>query len=146
MSSGKSWFERFFSTAQDNRRAERKPHPPLIAHYWTGAAPAGQGIQDISKTGLFLVTEQRWYLGTIVKIILQRTDAADENLEDSIAVMAKVVRADSNGVGLQFVVEKSSPPRPGQSKLDAVADQKTLDEFLQRLQAGKDGLRLEVGS
>jgi len=144
MSSGKSWFERLFS--KDNRRAERKLRPPLIAHYWTGAAPAGQGIQDISATGLYLMTEQRWYLGTVVKIILQRTDAADESVEDSIAVMARVVRADSNGVGFQFVVEKSQSPRPGQSKLDMVADQKTLEGFLQRVQAGHEGFRLEVGS
>jgi len=143
MNSGKSWLERLWS--KDNRRAERKSHPPLIAHYWTGAAPAGQGIQDISATGLYLVTEQRWYMGTVVKIILQRTDASDENLEDSIAVMAKVVRADSSGVGFQFVAEKSNPPRPGQSKLDAVADQKTLDAFLQRLQGSKENVRFEVG-
>lgn len=91
------------------------------------------------------MTEQRWYMGTVVKIILQRTDASDENLEDSIAVMAKVVRADSSGVGFQFVAEKSNPPRPGQSKLDAVADQKTLDAFLQRLQGSKENVRFEVG-
>jgi hypothetical protein len=144
MSTGKSWFERIWS--KDNRRAERKSSPPLIAHYWTGAAPAGQSIQDISATGLYLVTEQRWYQGTVVKIILQRTDPSDESLDDSIAVMARVVRADSGGVGFQFVLEKSQSLRPGQSKLDAVADQKTLEEFLHRLQASKDDLRMRVGS
>jgi len=142
MSSGKNWFERLWSTSKDNRRAERRPGPPLIAHYWTGAAPAGQGIQDISATGLYLQTEQRWYPGTVVKLILQRTDGLEEETEDSIAVQAKVVRMDSNGVGFAFVVEKAQPVRPGQSRLDVVADQKSLDEFLLRLRGSMDSVRL----
>ena len=145
MSTGKSWFERLLSKKdKDNRRAERKAGPQLIAHYWTGAAPAGQGIQDISATGLYLQTEQRWYPGTIVKIILQRTDGLEEDANDSIAVQAKAVRMDSNGVGFAFVLEKAQPKRPGQSRLDVVADEKTLEEFLLRLRGSMDSLRLEV--
>lgn len=146
MSAGKSWFERLWSKDKVKRRAERKAGPPLIAHYWTGAAPAGQGIQDISATGLYLQTEQRWYPGTIVKIVLQRTntDDSEEGTEDSISVQAKAVRMDSNGVGFAFVLEKAQPVRPGQSRLDVVADQKALDEFLLRLHESMGSLRLEV--
>lgn len=148
MSSEKSWFQRLWSRekSSDKRRAERKVGPPLIAHYWTGAAPAGQGIQDISSTGLYLQTEQRWYPGTIVKIILQRTntDGAEDGAEDSIAVQAKAVRMDSNGVGFAFVLEKAQPPRPGQSRLDVVADQNSLEEFLARVHESMGSVRLEI--
>jgi hypothetical protein len=65
---------------------------------------AVHGIKDTSATGLYLLTENRWPLGTLVMMTLQRTDSADEKLDRSIAVQLKVVRWGLDGVGLQFVL------------------------------------------
>jgi len=67
----KRLFGKVFS--RDRRTAERLPAADLSAYYWTGAAPAHHGIRDISSTGFYLVTEERWYPGTLVMMTLQKT-------------------------------------------------------------------------
>jgi hypothetical protein len=68
----KNWFERWWSP--DPRRAPRVPGNGLAAYYWNGALPAAHGIRDISSSGVYVVTEERWYPGTLVLMTLQRTD------------------------------------------------------------------------
>jgi hypothetical protein len=119
----KSWLERFWSP--DPRRAPRDASPRLAAYYWTGSAPEAHSIRDISSTGLYVVTEERWYPGTLVLMTLQRTDDGDELTERSVAVLSRAVRWGEDGVGLQFILPKSSDPR----RTDGV-DRKTLEKFL----------------
>jgi hypothetical protein len=126
----KSWLDRFWSP--DPRRAPREPSPRLAAYYWTGAAPQAHNVRDISSTGLYVVTEERWYPGTLVLMTLQRTDDGEELSERSIAVMSRAVRWGEDGVGLQFILPKAQDPRRG----DGV-DRKTLEKFLQGLKRWK---------
>ncbi|HEY6764483.1 MAG TPA: hypothetical protein VI386_06905, partial [Candidatus Sulfotelmatobacter sp.] len=50
--------------------------PLLVAYYWDGAAPTSHKIQNISSTGFYLTTKERWLPGTMVTMTLQRTDIA----------------------------------------------------------------------
>ena len=127
-----SWFERLLG--RERRKAERRNPAHLVAHYWDGAAPSGRDIRDISSTGLYLLTEQRWYPGTLVTMSLTRADVSDTDPDRSVRVNAKVVRSDEDGVGLTFVmpVRRATNAAPG-VLLDG-ADQKTLMKFLERLQ------------
>ena len=68
----KNWLERWWSP--DPRKAPRELAPGLAAYYWNGAAPKAHAVRDISPTGLYVVTEERWYPGTLVLMTLQRTD------------------------------------------------------------------------
>jgi PilZ domain len=127
----KKWFEQWFS--KDRRRAARQPLPGLVAHYWTGSVSVGKGVGDISSTGLYLLTEERWYPGTMIKITLQRTGKAGENTEDrTIIVHTKVVRSGPDGVGLAFVSPDAIELR-AHNMQNFVADTKTLQKFLQGL-------------
>ena len=126
----KSWLERFWSP--DPRRAPRETSPRLAAYYWTGSAPEAHSIRDISSTGLYVVTEERWYPGTLVLMTLQRTDDGDELTERSVAVLSRAVRWGEDGVGLQFILPKGSDAR----RTDGV-DRKTLDKFLTGLRKVK---------
>ncbi len=126
----KSWLERFWSP--DPRRAPRDITPRLAAYYWTGAAPQAHNVRDISSTGLYVVTEERWYPGTLVLMTLQRTDDGEELTERSIAVMSRAVRWGEDGVGLQFILPKAQDSR----RTDGV-DRKTLEKFLQSLRKRK---------
>src|ERR1700723_2231485 len=103
MSPVKSWFEQLMS--RDRRRTRRYEAPRLVAYYWDGATPQAHRIRDISSTGFYLLTEERWYAGTLVTMTLQRTGSADTGSERSIAVQAKVVRSSTEGVGLSFVLQ-----------------------------------------
>ncbi len=44
----------------DRRRGERLPVPGLVAYYWTGGAPQAYQLGNVSGSGLYLLTEERW--------------------------------------------------------------------------------------
>jgi hypothetical protein len=131
----KSLFERFKS--KERRRADRLPVPGLAAYYWDGGKPRPHEIRDISSTGLYLVTEERWYPRTLVRMTLQRTDAAEDGKERSITVESMVVRWGTDGVGLVFIPPEMSEFRNGDSQLANGADKKTLEKFLQEIALNK---------
>lgn len=91
-------------STEDRRGDSRQPWPNLIAYDRNGANVAVHGIRDASATGLYLLTENRWPLGTLVMMTLQRTDTPDGKFDSSIEVQLKVVRWGPDGVGLQFVL------------------------------------------
>jgi hypothetical protein len=127
----KNWLERWWSP--DPRKAPREPSPGLAAYYWNGATPKANFVRDISATGLYVVTEERWYPGTLVLMTLQRTDSGDEIAERSISVLSRAVRWGNDGVGLQFVLnDEKNTQKPTNPQLDG-ASKKDLARFLQRL-------------
>jgi hypothetical protein len=130
----RSWLERWWSP--DPRKAPRMDSPGLAAYYWTGAAPQARNIKDISNTGLYVVTEERWYPGTLVLMTLQRTDLGEESQERSISVHSRAVRWGNDGVGLQFILKNSPAMGPGKSPLVDAVDKKELDRFLEKLRRG----------
>jgi len=125
-----TWLKNWLSS--DRRRSHRQPLPGLVAYYWTGSAPRAYQIADISSTGFYLLTEERWYPGTIVLMTLQRTDSDGQNMDDSIAVQSLVVRWGSDGLGLAFVLARSMDGDADRLRQHG-ADKKTLERFLARL-------------
>jgi Flp pilus assembly protein TadG len=126
-----SWLGGLLS--RDRRSAIRQAPRHLVAYYWDGATPLAHVIRDISSTGLYLVTEQRWYPGTLVMITLQRADAADTDPYRSIIVKTKVVRLGTDGVGLAFVIPEKREQNPARGALPGGSDRKTFQRFLNRL-------------
>jgi uncharacterized protein len=122
----RGWLERWWSP--DPRKAPREPAPGLAAYYWTGGPPEARPIKDISSTGLYLITEERWYPGTLILMTLQVTAFGEEVAERTICVHTRAVRWGKDGVGLQFVLQHNTID-PSM----AAADRKALDRFLQRL-------------
>ena len=135
-----SWIQNWLSS--DRRRAPRQPLPGLVAYYWTGSTPRAYQIADISSSGFYVLTEERWFPGTMVLMTLQRTDNAGKNLDDSIAVQSRVVRWGSDGLGLAFVLSKALDPNSGESIRENGADKKMLERFLERLKDDSAALRV----
>jgi hypothetical protein len=138
----KNWLERWWSPdprkAPDLRKAPREAMPGLAAYYWTGAAPKGHTIRDISSTGLYVVTEERWYPGTLILMTLQATEDGEENIEHSIAVHSRAVRWGNDGVGLQFIPQDSPGAQSGPNPIVNGAYRKDLEDFLDRLRGGRE--------
>jgi Uncharacterized ACR, COG1430 len=124
----RNWFERWWSP--DPRRAPRAPGNGLAAYYWNGDAPTAHGIRDISASGLYVVTEERWYPGTLVLMTLQRTDLGEEVEERSVAVNSRAVRWGPDGVGLQFMLADEKSLREGKLPLLDAAGKKEVERFL----------------
>ncbi len=126
-----SVFGKFFRwLSSDRRRSRRHPLPGLVAYYWTGGAPQAFHIGNISSYGLFLLTEERWFPGTLIQMTLQRVDTSGEDPGDTIAVHSKVVRWDDDGVGLSFLHSRLGEGRHGKDLAEYGADKKSLDAFI----------------
>ncbi len=136
----KSWLERWWSPdprkAPDMRKAPRDVVPGLAAYYWTGGSPSAHSIRDISATGLYVVTEERWYPGTLILMTLQESDSGTQSMEQSISVHSRAVRWGNDGVGLQFVPQDASPALRGVNPLVNGVERRDLERFLERLRKG----------
>ncbi len=66
-------------------------------------------IRDISATGLYLVTRERWPVGSEVKMSLQRTGSSAQAPPTPVTLQMRVTRWGSDGVGLEFA---GPPPEP----------------------------------
>ncbi len=101
------------------------------------SAPEAHGIRDISSSGLYIVTEERWYPGTLVLMTLQRTEGGEQVAERSISVLSRAVRWGQDGVGLQFILSDSKEARQGKAPALETIESKELNKFLQQLKKGK---------
>ena len=97
-------------------------------YYWDGSVPEGRRIRDISISGAYIVTPERWYVGTIVRLILQgykTTPRPDGGIipSRSTSIPARVIRHGADGIGVEFMF--SNPE-----------ERKTLEEFLATIPKG----------
>lgn len=132
----KSWLERFLSSEPaDKRGALREAIPGLNAFFFTGGVPVPHGIRDISETGLYVFTQERWYPGTVIRITL--TDQRRPAAERSFTVNGMVMRWGNDGVGLHFVFQNKKDLRRGNlsahDRAMGVADAASFKEFLRTL-------------
>jgi Flp pilus assembly protein TadG len=121
--------------AEDRRQAQRLQSLPLVAFYWDGKEPVAHAVLNISSSGLYLLTDQRWYPGTVVTVILQRAKATDTDPDRAISVHGKVVRSASDGVGLEFIWSRDHDPLRRDDYPAQEADLKTFKGFIKNLQA-----------
>jgi uncharacterized membrane protein (UPF0127 family) len=128
----RNWLQRWWSP--DPRKAPREAAPGLAAYYWNGEAPMAHGIRDISSSGLYVVTEERWYPGTLVLMTLQRSNLGEEMAERSIAVQTRAVRWGPDGVGLQFIL--AGEQDRGSAPIRDAARKKEFERFLGQLKRG----------
>lgn len=101
------WLEKFLTPEAD--RAERRFVEQFAAYRWDGSGLAQEMVRDISSTGLFLLTKERWQPGTILTLTLQREGPLDLDPARRITTQAKVMRCGTEGVGLSFLWSKDDP-------------------------------------
>lgn len=131
-----SWFMRFLRwLSTDRRGSKRHPLPGLVAYYWTGGAPQAFHIADISTNGLYLLTDERWFPGTMILMTLQRTNTDGDDPDDFISVLTKVIRWGADGVGLSFVPSNTVDLNSGEPLPETGVGRKALHRFIQRTQA-----------
>jgi hypothetical protein len=88
---------------QDRRHSPRRPLDGLVAYDWSGDAPERHEIGNISSTGIYLLTDQRWQPGQMLSLTLQRTGPLERSAERRVDLEAGAVRWGNDGVGLTFL-------------------------------------------
>ena len=118
----------------ERRRARRKPTRGLAAYYWNGAEPEPRRVKNLSVEGMYLVTEERWYPNTLICMTLTRTDSEPDDALHSVKVVARVVRSESDGVGLSFVFTPAGA-QPDELS-ENVASRQMINRFVDVLERG----------
>jgi hypothetical protein len=132
----KGWLQRLLNPGPpEPRKAQRECLDGLAAYFFTGGNPAPHAVRDISRTGLYVLTEERWYPGTVVRMTL--TDRRQQGAELSMMVYASVVRWGNDGVGLQFVLADEKNQRGNSSTGGPVggANRAQVDGFIARMKS-----------
>ena len=105
----KHWLHRSFSIKR--RMGTRRLAGGFAAAYWTGSALHHGVIRDISATGIYLLTMERWRPGTPIELTLHRAGLQDETTQRQITMQARAVRCGEDGVGLAFDIPSGVDPR-----------------------------------
>jgi hypothetical protein len=129
------WFVK--EAPPERRSAERVLSPWLVAYDWSGSETKKHEIRDISTTGLYLLTEERWNPGEIVSIALRRKDQVENGSERAIPVQVRAVRWGANGVGLSFVQAKDMDMSIMESPMTPVSDRKEPEAVRRKLRMAK---------
>ncbi len=133
------WLQRMFQRGPRNlRRSQRESAPGIVARFFTGGAPIAHAIRDISASGVYIVTEERWYLGTILRLTF--CDRREPSAASSLTVSARVVRWGNDGVGFEFLLQDDKERRRKHATLDVPMGHVTrdmLEFFLDRAKIAK---------
>jgi Flp pilus assembly protein TadG len=110
---------------KEPRLAARLTKPELVVHYWGGTAAAYREIRDISDSGAYIYTSERWYPGTIIRVVFQaqRMNIAENGArqaEASVCIYCRVVRHGDDGVALDFMYHDKEEQRNFQAFLKSV--------------------------
>jgi hypothetical protein len=86
-----------------SRRTARRLRPAFsVAYYAEGGKLVVHAIRDLSATGLYLVTRDRWPIGSEIHMSLQPSGALDPQSMAPMTVRMRVTRWGADGVGLEF--------------------------------------------
>jgi hypothetical protein len=113
----------------DRRRAYRRYVPGISAYYFTGGSPKPHEVADISMSGFYLITEDRWMPGTLIQMTLQKPCARGER-KQIIAVLAKIMRKGTDGVGAEFVMPEAADLSDHAVPPERATDRFSLARFL----------------
>ncbi len=75
----------------------------LIACTGNGDEKKQYEVRDVSPTGLYLRTPERWHPGAVVSLVLERKDATEQQREKRVRVDLTAVRYDDEGVGFEWL-------------------------------------------
>jgi hypothetical protein len=89
----------------EHRRDRRLSAQQIHASYSAGAKPIPARVKNISSTGIYLLTSERWPPGTYVDLSLRRRSALEDEQPPSVHLRARIVRIGLDGVGLVFEPE-----------------------------------------
>jgi len=114
----------------ERRSAERQPVDHFSAYRWNGSRLTEEPVKDVSSTGLYILTEERWQPDTLLSLSLQRQGPLEINPERRIEVQAKVVRCGEDGVGVCFVLKDDTESRQWESLREDLVEEAKPEDML----------------
>jgi hypothetical protein len=120
--------------ALKDRRESARMSLHLVAYYWNGASPQAYEVKEVSPIGAYIVTPDRWYMGTVLRLTLQYGGSSNGNGAEAMGapaglahnpemtrmVRAKLVRVGPDGIGVRLIHLSGRERRSFQKFLTAV--------------------------
>jgi PilZ domain len=113
----------------DRRKTERVDTPHMTATRWAGDKALHYAVEDVSLTGLYLVTEERPYPGTVFMVTLRRANSGAP--QDTLPVLLKVMRWGPDGLGMEFVTPEGSTGENTDQQLKGGATTSQIQKFFE---------------
>ena len=85
------------------RKGTRVPAHDMVVSYSTGMEQKRASIKDISLTGIYLITEDRWLPGEPLLLTLHAGNQSRLDSTPQVRLAARVVRLGEDGVALSIV-------------------------------------------
>jgi hypothetical protein len=129
-----SWYKRLLS--QNRPVSTRVNSEPVIAYYWNGGRSSAQPVREITTAGCYVVTEDRWYLGTCLRLLLQTLppdSSGSGYIKRSICVEGVVVRHGEDGVAFAFIQDGSRQNMFPKRGLNAAERRKEISVFVRQV-------------
>lgn len=95
------WLERLVHADKD--RAERRATENFVAYWWDGERVREEVVRDVSTTGVFVCTSEKWPQGKTVWVTMQRRGPLEVLPERRMTAQLKAMRPLADGVGCMFV-------------------------------------------
>jgi hypothetical protein len=114
-------------------QAKRYSTPDLVAYYFTGGTPRSFQVGDMSATGLYLLTPERWAPGTLIQMTLHKQDRSGGSPKNSICVLSELVRFDEKGAGFNFVLPDYKYLCAYGLRPEEVLDRKSIERFMRKV-------------
>jgi hypothetical protein len=114
----------------ERRSADRQLVDDFCAYRWNGSRLTEEPVKDISSTGLYILTEERWQPYTLLSLTLQRQGPLEMNSEHRIEVLATVVRCGEDGVALAFVLRDDTESRQWASLRENLIEEAKPEDML----------------
>ena len=122
------WIEKLLVPESD--RADRRPAGSFAAYYWSDGALRQDAVRDISASGAYIYTNERWAVGTVVALTLQNPGPLEMSPERRITTRAKVVRSGDDGIGLTFLAANDPESRLWESLVENVVSHAKLNDMV----------------
>lgn len=121
----------------DQRVANRRGMPAVVAYLGQVRSSKIYKVGDISIAGFYMVTEERWIIGTGFPVTLERTDDGAQG--QTLTVYSTVVRAGKDGVGFTFLQPANEEPHATEARGSNRVDLTKLALFMKGLPLSEPG-------
>ncbi len=106
----------------ESDRADRRPAEEFAAYWWDGAGVQEDAVRDVSSTGVFVLSRQRWERGDVVWLTLQRKGAVELLPERRMTMQGKAMRVVADGAGFLFVSTADAEARAWETVVERVLE------------------------
>jgi hypothetical protein len=102
MTPWKSWIQNLGHP--EKPRAQRRIPSGFVARQTGNQASQPSIIKNISSSGLYLLTEERWPVDELIPLTIELQDLPENRADERIQIQVRVARHGEDGMGLAFIL------------------------------------------